>query len=238
MPAIRQNRANIRAAALDRTPINGLTHRFYRYPARFSPAFAAACIEAYSKPGDVVLDCGAHHGFASLLFSSWVGESGRITAFEPLPHNADIVQKNIELNSATNIVLERKAVGSRHGRTKIAGISNSSILHAQESGVDVEVVCLDDYAHLSPTFLKIDVEGFEAEVLKGAQTILATKPKLALEIHTDQLGQYDTSVAELFGLLDLDAYELRVQWQDTADPVVYAGEAISNRVHLYAIPKP
>ena len=46
----------IRAAALDRDPIDGLTHRFYRYPARFSPAFARSCIKAYSKPGDVVLD--------------------------------------------------------------------------------------------------------------------------------------------------------------------------------------
>jgi DNA modification methylase len=48
--------AAVRAAALDQTPIAGLTHRFYRYPARFSPAFAGACIEAYSKPGQIVLD--------------------------------------------------------------------------------------------------------------------------------------------------------------------------------------
>lgn len=46
----------IASAASDRTAIRGLTHTFYRYPARFSPAFARAAIEAYSKPGDVVLD--------------------------------------------------------------------------------------------------------------------------------------------------------------------------------------
>lgn len=46
----------VRAAALNQNPVVGLTHRFYRYPARFSPVFAAACIEAYSKPGHVVLD--------------------------------------------------------------------------------------------------------------------------------------------------------------------------------------
>ena len=48
--------ALLRRAALDKQPVSGLTHRFYRYPARFSPIFARACIEAFSKPGDLVLD--------------------------------------------------------------------------------------------------------------------------------------------------------------------------------------
>lgn len=47
---------NIANAASDRSPIQGLTHTFYRYPARFSPTFARAAIQAYSKPGDIVLD--------------------------------------------------------------------------------------------------------------------------------------------------------------------------------------
>ncbi|MCH8344009.1 MAG: site-specific DNA-methyltransferase [Planctomycetes bacterium] len=42
--------------ALDRRPVSGLTHNYYRYPARFSPAFARACIETYTRPGQVVLD--------------------------------------------------------------------------------------------------------------------------------------------------------------------------------------
>lgn len=46
----------LRAAALDHATISGLTHRFYRYPARFSPLFARAAIAQFSKPGDVVLD--------------------------------------------------------------------------------------------------------------------------------------------------------------------------------------
>lgn len=47
---------DVRSAALDQGRISGLTHAFYRYPARFAPAFARACIEAFSRPGDVVLD--------------------------------------------------------------------------------------------------------------------------------------------------------------------------------------
>jgi len=53
---IERGMAGIRRAALDTRPVTGLTHRFYRYPARFSPAFAAAAIVHFSKPGELVLD--------------------------------------------------------------------------------------------------------------------------------------------------------------------------------------
>src|SRR5262249_52957304 len=46
----------LRLAAVDPTPVKGQTHNFYRYPARFSPQFAAAAIEHFSSPGDLVLD--------------------------------------------------------------------------------------------------------------------------------------------------------------------------------------
>ena len=50
------NVAELRNAALDLNNIEGLTHEFYRYPARFSPTFAAAAIRGFSKPGQLVLD--------------------------------------------------------------------------------------------------------------------------------------------------------------------------------------
>jgi len=60
----------VRRAALDRSPISGLTHTFYRYPARFSPQFAAAAIEAFTQPGDLVLD--PYMGGATTLVESIV----------------------------------------------------------------------------------------------------------------------------------------------------------------------
>jgi len=53
---LRERIENIKVAALDATPVAGLTHKFYRYPARFSPAFASSVIRELSKPGDLVLD--------------------------------------------------------------------------------------------------------------------------------------------------------------------------------------
>lgn len=56
MPDIAGSYLDIRTAAIDRSPIRGLTHTFYRYPARFSPAFARAAIQTFSNPGDIVFD--------------------------------------------------------------------------------------------------------------------------------------------------------------------------------------
>src|SRR5271166_3097334 len=53
------------AAARDTEPVRGLTHNYYRYPARFSPAFARAAIETFTKPGNLVLD--PHAGGATAL---------------------------------------------------------------------------------------------------------------------------------------------------------------------------
>ena len=46
-------------------------------------------------PGDVILECGAHHGCLTMVLSNWVGDKGKVVAFEPVPKNADILQKNI-----------------------------------------------------------------------------------------------------------------------------------------------
>jgi DNA modification methylase len=56
LPALELAFEELRRAALDTRPISGLTHRFYRYPARFSPTFAAAAISQFSKPGALILD--------------------------------------------------------------------------------------------------------------------------------------------------------------------------------------
>src|SRR6266566_6728067 len=52
----RNDQARLIDAACDTEPVRGLTHGFYKYPARFSPKFARSAIEAFTKPGDLVLD--------------------------------------------------------------------------------------------------------------------------------------------------------------------------------------
>jgi len=190
------------------------------------------------EQGDVILECGAHHGCTTIALSQWIGDKGKLIAFEPVYKNCDIIQKNLELNKISNVMLVRKAVGAENGRTEISGASNSSVVIAKH-GTEVELTCLDEYLSFQPSFLKIDVEGYEVNVLRGAKRILSQHPKLAIEIHTDALLQYGVSVAELFSLIDVDAYEMWVQWNDGEEPQPYTMQLpITKRVHLFCIPKP
>ena len=190
------------------------------------------------QPGDIVLESGAHHGCTTIVLSRWVGENGKVIAFEPVPANASIIRKNIELNQIKNVWLESKAVGATSGhKVKISGNSNSSV-RALGQGREVDLTCLDQYEYLNPTFLKVDVEGFEVEVLKGAQRILRKRPKLAIEVHPEALPGYGTSVQELLSLINLASYEWWVQWDDDQYPQPYNLTTLTTkRAHLFGIPK-
>ncbi|MEL6578297.1 MAG: FkbM family methyltransferase [Cyanobacteria bacterium J06621_12] len=204
------------------------------------------------NPGDIVFECGTHHGLTAMLLSKWVGEAGRIISFEINSKNAKIAHKNIELNNINNVIIEEKGLGSQPSNLKIFNKSNASVTPANliSSGWlknfiygtnEVEIITLDDYAAAKsalPTFLKIDVEGYESEVLKGATEILKTRPKLEIEIHTEILSRYDTSVQEIFELIDINSYQTWVQWDDEIEPQPFdPNQTIDHRVHLFAIPK-
>ncbi len=189
------------------------------------------------QPGDVVLDCGAHHGELTMFFSRWVGESGKVISFDPVPLNAQIIRKNIELNGFTNVRVENKAVGSSTGIMRMTNESNAQVAGRRGSGIDVETVVLDSYVSLRPTFLKIDVEGFESELLKGARQMLSTRPKLAIEIHALSLPRYNTSVKEVFDLFFAEHYDLWVQYPPEQVVRPYNGSSIERTCHLFALPK-
>jgi FkbM family methyltransferase len=186
--------------------------------------------------GDVILECGGHHGCTTIVLSKWVGDGGKVITFEPLPKNCNIIEKNIEQNRLQNVTLERKAVGAERGKITINDVSNSSVALSGR-GVEVELTRLDEYEYLNPTFLKIDVEGFELQVLQGAKRMLSKRPKFAIEIHTEQLSKYGASVEDLFRLIGVENYKLWIQWEDGKQPEEYDMRTpIVRRVHLFGIP--
>lgn len=188
------------------------------------------------RQGDVVLECGGHHGCTAILLSNWVGATGKVVTFEPSPANCAIIEKNIHLNGLKNVILEKKAVGAAKGMIAINDVSNSAVTLSGK-GRRVGVVCLDEYEHLNPTLLKIDVEGYEMQVLQGARKILSTRPKLAIEIHTKTLYKYGASVQDLFKLINLKNYKMWIQWEASKEPEEYdMRTSIECGVHLFGIP--
>lgn len=150
------------------------------------------------RPGDVVLDIGAHFGYISLLCARLATERGAVYAFEPTPSTFEILSVNAQ--RMRNITPVRSAVGSRAGSVAIADyglqycawntLAPTSRMPAvlssmQPEQTDVPVVRLDDWLRehgVEPTFIKIDAENFENEVIIGLrESLLRSKPTILME---------------------------------------------------------
>ena len=187
------------------------------------------------RPGDVVFDCGSHHGSTGILFSHWVGATGKVVCFEAMPANCAVIRKNIDLNRLPNVTLVPAAVGREPGRVTIDPSSNSAVMNSGR-GIDVPQTCLDAHASLQPTLLKIDVEGFEQHVLTGARNVLLRRPRIVMELHPNHLAQYGSSMAGILDLLRPLGYRMWLQRDDHLPPAEYDGAApITRRAHLFCM---
>jgi FkbM family methyltransferase len=140
------------------------------------------------SPGDIVVDVGANIGNHTLYWSE-VAEAN-VVAFEPYPPALKVLRRNVELNAAgARVQIYPLAVGSIAGRAAMQLPDSSNIGSARAvpaSAGDVTVTTLD--GEVGPTklvrLLKIDVEGSELSVLRGATRLLSQRPALILEAHT------------------------------------------------------
>jgi FkbM family methyltransferase len=160
-------------------------------------------IQSHVKRGMRVLDIGAQSGFYSLLLSRLIGPEGLVFAFEPLPANYRILEENVSLNHISNVVVIREAVSDQSGEISFefpheeASLVAGPILEGDNLGrFQVPSISLDDFAHQTGHhvhFIKMDVEGAETAVLRGAvQTLRTFHPPMIVELHYDssQQGQH------------------------------------------------
>jgi FkbM family methyltransferase len=202
-------------------------------------------LKEHLSAGDYVVDCGAHHGLMSVLCAKWVGEKGRVTTFEALPTNAEVIKKNVLLNGLSNVTIRNEAVGKENGTISFTLDSNASVAtDVDKRTIEVPLVNLDSALETAPTLLKIDVEGFELEVLKGASKLLQSRPALAIEIHCIMYNEPAAQVKELLDLLPMNDYQVWIQnaYYDELIPYdtsIHHPEYLVqfDKVNLYAVPK-
>jgi FkbM family methyltransferase len=137
------------------------------------------------RAGGTFVDVGANIGVMTLHAASTLAGNGRVLAFEPLPSTYDILRRNLELNGFGNVEAVRMALGSTSGIAEIfdnmaANRGSSSLIAPDpaDGGHETPIERLDDYLAARPetgriACVKIDVEGWELEVLKGATETLS-----------------------------------------------------------------
>jgi FkbM family methyltransferase len=145
-----------------------------------------------------VFDVGANFGWYTTLFARWVGESGQVHAFEPVPFIHHLASETLHLNDLTSRVrLNQLALGRSSGTATIhtyAGLPHGHATIAdlgRSDGVEhaCQVTTLDEYCENNAIdaiqFMKVDVEGFEPDVFAGGKRILGSPdaPIIAFEVN-------------------------------------------------------
>jgi FkbM family methyltransferase len=144
---------------------------------------------AHVAPGDVVYDIGANVGSYTLPASVLVGSHGKVIAFEPLPDNLAYLTRHIALNHLDNVHVIEAAVWSSTGELRFQGTADRVTSHASDVGeITVKAVAIDALVSAGeippPDCIKIDVEGAEADVLRGAMSTLSEhRPVILLATH-------------------------------------------------------
>lgn len=153
------------------------------------------------RPGQHVIDAGAHVGFFTMHLAALVGCHGSVQSFEPLDENADWLERSVRENGLQGRVhLERAALGAADGSGVLVGPSASrpratgaAFLHARDDsrepqGSDlrpVRVVTLDSRVRFRPVaFVKLDVKGAEPLALRGGARLLREdRPLVLSDVH-------------------------------------------------------
>jgi FkbM family methyltransferase len=159
------------------------------------------------KEGDIVVDIGAHMGRYTIISSKRVGANGKVVAIEADPSNFEMLKSNIKLNQLTNVTPLNYAVYSKETKIKlylpevesgytIYNTIMSNRARTEDKFVEVNANTLDHLLQLKGirqeevNWIKIDVEGAEFEVLKGASNVLSKSKDIALLIEVHGLDNH------------------------------------------------
>lgn len=176
------------------------------------------------RPGDAVWDIGANVGQYSELFCKMVGERGSVVCFEPLPQCCDAIRARVP--NCGWVRVENVALGNEDttGRLMVTEESfGNHVATGREEGESISVqICRGDTVSQRlgqvPNVLKVDVEGFEEEVLQGMPQVLAsaTLRSVLVEVHFSKLETRGRSTAPIRIEKLLGDNGFRTTWVDSS----------------------
>jgi FkbM family methyltransferase len=136
-------------------------------------------------PKDVVFDIGCNAGAVTVPLAAMCADGGHVHAFDPYPWNAVSTRCNARLNGLTNVTAH--AVGLSNRDSTIAVNPNDARIFEKSSEANAQTLVIHDirrYAHLAPSFLKIDIEGSEHDLFEDHDPqMLPSVKSFVLEFH-------------------------------------------------------
>lgn len=190
------------------------------------------------SPGFRAVDVGANIGYYVLLLSKGIGVEGKVVAIEPSPENLPELHLNVERNSLDkNVEIIEAAVGAVTSVAALKRGINSGVTSDGSAAYNVRLDTLDNMIKGQVNFIKIDVEGFESFVLKGATDIISKwRPVLFVELHPVELRQHGISVIDVIWQLKQWHYETKLYEQPIKSSIFqkiscrYFGSGVINEV--------
>jgi FkbM family methyltransferase len=191
------------------------------YPGTYEPS-THAFIAQHTRPGSVAIDAGAHIGLFTVTMARAVGPHGTVLSFEPTATNASVLRRTVSLNGLDDVVeCREEALAAARGTAEFyvdphdASNANSLVVTDRSvRSVRVPTMSVDDLAarhDAAISCIKIDVEGAELDVLRGAgATLQSQRPALALDVHPVQVTNAGGSVEAIWDLLAAAGYDLHV----------------------------
>lgn len=180
--------------------------------------FFLSLIKKNLNKGDVFVDIGANIGQHSLFASGVVGDEGKVIAFEPIPRTYDQFSRSVQKNSMKNVEIHNCGCGEAESTLEIffeeGNISGSSFIKSDDKDLkeSISIVKADSILMKEKkiSFIKIDVEGFELEVLKGLQqTINKYHPIILIEYSPYYFDISDPNIGfEIISILVDSGYNL------------------------------
>jgi FkbM family methyltransferase len=183
------------------------------YTGRYYEFALLMTLDGLLRPGDCFVDVGANIGMITLHARHLVGADGRIDAFEPNPKCVMAIEEHLRMNDIRNVVVHRCALADSPRSMDLAlasehtGTATLAPVSRAIETVRVDVRVGDDEISSIPRVIKIDVEGFELQVLKGLEKTLQHKPFVITELIESHLKNAGTSIAEVRNFLRARGYK-------------------------------
>jgi FkbM family methyltransferase len=214
-----------------------LSHDLYQVPETYEPDVWRTLM-AEVRHGDTVADVGASIGLYTIALAKRVGAKGQVYSFEPDPESFGRLSRNVALNRVSEQVrVFSCAVGEENGFLDFGsgrGTESSVVPTPSQSASRVQSVRLDTvFADKRLDLLKIDVEGFEEKVLRGAADLLRDSQRaprsVFVEVHPFAWDQFGVSDQSLLGFLAQAGYHVRDLLGNSVEQIADYGVIIARR---------